>query len=100
MIFISLTQKQMESRGRNIANAITAMDQLSAAIRTQLQLKGPDAKVARVRVTYVGLFETHQDIENRPGDGFGPLNAAPGQMYVDSVRDIVVEFDDTGPKRP
>ena len=98
VIFVSLSQKEMESKDKDVRSYVRATEQMAAAIRSQIQLKGPGATPARVRVTFAGLFETRRDIENRPGDGFGPLNTAPGQLYVDAVRDVVVEFEDTEPK--
>jgi hypothetical protein len=95
IISIALGQKEVESHGRDVRNVVKTTDELSAAIKRELQRRGPSAKVARVKVTYVGLFETHNDLDSRPGDGFGPLNAAPGQLYVDSIRDIVVEFEES-----
>ena len=94
VIFISLSQRQMESRGRDVMSIVRAMDELSAAIQREVKRKGPEARVARVWLTCVGLFETRDDIEHRPGDGFGPLNTAPGQLYIDTVKDIVVEFEE------
>jgi hypothetical protein len=93
VIFVSLSENQMASKGRDVRTFVRASEQLAAAIRSQVQLKGNGAKIARVKLTYVGLFETRADIAKRPGDGFGPLNAAPAQMYVDEVRDVLVEFE-------
>ena len=57
-----------------------------------------------------GLLETRADLGStvfrRPdgtvvGAGFGQVPGAPGQLFVDSVKDIVVEFEparDTEPR--
>lgn len=93
MISIVRWQKEIESRGRSIAASQKVDEELGAAIRRAVQAKGIGARTRRVRLTYVGLFETHDDLDARPGDGFGALNAAPGQLFVDAVKDIEVEFE-------
>lgn len=62
-----------------------------------------------MKLTYVGLFETRASFDGHPGkqpsgrveeSGFGAGGAAPGQLFVESVRDIVIEFEQSTPKKP
>ena len=94
VISIVNQQRELESRGRSIDGLLRANEELSTTIKRELQRNGPGVKVAKIKVTYTGLFETHEDLEGRPGDGFGALNSAPGQLYVESMKDIVVEFEE------
>lgn len=68
--------------------------------RTEQQASrdGFDPKREHHVVTYIGLFITYRDLDNRvspgvPGAlklGFGPLGEAPGQLLIKSLRDVAV----------
>lgn len=101
-IWIENGRKEMESRGYSMDEYEKAILEIGRVSRSALERKGPGAKIARVEVTLVGLFETHRDFDSavfaRPdgsivGAGFGQVPGAPGQLFVKSVRDISVEFE-------
>jgi hypothetical protein len=75
--------------------------EIGAARERERQRRGGRAAAEKVKLTYVGLFETRENFDSEVGrdrngrsvaNGFGPGNIAPGQLFVDSVRDILVEF--------
>ena len=66
------------------------------------------SRIKSVTVTYTGFFETYENLEavvvRRPdgslvGFGFGQVPGAPGQLFVDSVRDVTVELEPIVPGR-
>lgn len=106
IIWLSLSQQEMEQHGQSFDRALKAEDQVSAAREREKQFRRDRGSPGRERVTltYIGLFETRDNLENEVGrapngttvvNGFGPGNSAPGQLYVQSVKDIVVEFEAT-----
>ena len=54
--------------------------------------------IDHVIMTYIGLFQTHQDLDQRvtpnvPGAlklGFGPGGEAPAQLLIKSLKDVVI----------
>ena len=79
-----------------------AIREIEKVTRSELERRGTGAKIARVEVTFVGLFETHRDFDSavfhRPdgsvvGAGFGQVPGAPGELFVQSVKDISTEFE-------
>jgi hypothetical protein len=54
-----------------------------------------DYEKDRIRLTYVGVFETRDykpsDIGINRAYGFGHMNAAPGQIVIRTVKDLEVE---------
>jgi hypothetical protein len=100
MIWLSLSRETMQRRGQNFELAQQAEQDIGAA-RARRRQQYPEAGVTEeVTVTYTGLFETHDDFESAAiqgpdgivGIGYGPAPGVPGQLYVQSVRDIVVEY--------
>jgi len=100
-IWISLTQSEYEERRMNFGHEIEAQFEIGAARQKQKQRAGRDATSEKVTLTFLGLFETRENLESavfrRPdgslvGIGFGQVPGAPGQLFIDSVKDIVVEF--------
>jgi hypothetical protein len=81
--------------------------QIEVGAVRERQRRGKGASSEKVTVTFVGLFETREDLDSvvfqRPdgslvGIGFGQAPGAPGQFFIDSVKDIVVEFGQGAPK--
>jgi len=101
LVWIVSSEEEMRRRGRAIAPYMQALFQVAAISRRELLRKGSGAKIAKVTVTFVGLFETRDDLANavfqRPdgtvvGAGFGQVPGAPGQFFVDSVKNVEVEL--------
>ena len=68
--------------------------------RAKLGRQITDRRHDRVWVTYIGLFETWDNIKSAVGSdrsgalvlgGFGPGNYAPGQLIIQTVKDAFVE---------
>src|SRR5215469_9630827 len=85
LVWIVSSEEEMRRRGRAIAPYMQALFQVATTSRRELLRKGPGAKIAKVTVTYVGLFETRDDLANavfpRPdgtvvGAGFGQVPGA------------------------
>jgi hypothetical protein len=102
LIWIVNIEEEMERRGYAPSQYMRALREIDNVSRGELQRKGAGAKIARVEVTFVGLFETHHDFENavfqRPdgtivGAGFGQVPGAPGQLFVQSAKDVSVQFE-------
>ncbi len=102
MIWIVNIKERIERQGYDFEQYNQAILDIDHAERAALQRKGPAAKIARVEVTFVGLFETHSDFDSAvfyrvdgssAGVGFGPLSGAPGQLFIQSAQDITVEFE-------
>jgi hypothetical protein len=102
LIWIVNSEEEMERRGYTLSQYMQALREIDDVRRGELQRTGAGAKIARVEVTYVGLFETHRDFDGavfqRPdgsvvGAGFGQVPGAPGQLFVQSARDVSIEFE-------
>jgi len=102
LVWIVNNEQEMQRHGRSMERYLQALVQVADAGRRELLRKSPGAKIGRVIVTYTGLFETRDDLASavfqRPdgsvvGIGFGEAPGAPGQLFVDSVKDIAVEFE-------
>jgi hypothetical protein len=96
VINIVLGAGDFRSRGLDVETFQTAEMQLSRA-RVRALTGHDGAKIAKLVLTYVGLFETRDGLSDPRG--FGPGSAAPGQLFVDSVRDIVVTLEESSEKR-
>jgi len=104
-IWISLTRKEYQKRSMSFEHLLDAQIEVGAV--RERQRRGKGASSEKVTVTFVGLFETREDLDSvvfqRPdgslvGIGFGQAPGAPGQFFIDSVKDIVVEFGQGAPK--
>ncbi len=100
-IWIELAREEFQRRELDYAHLSKTEEEISAAIFRARFAHGFDKNVARVRITYTGLFETRASFDDqigKPSDqlpvepGFGHLNGAPGQLFVDHVTDIVVDL--------
>jgi len=110
VISVVLSDEQMRRRGIDPGRFAAAESAITMAKLRATGARGGEAKIARVRITYVGLFETRDSFDGHPEkqadgraveSGFGAGGAAPGQLFVDSVRDIIVEFEESAsPKKP
>lgn len=100
-IWIPLTADEYRSRGLRIQDEVEAELQIAAIRARENQERGGPNLSERVTVTYVGVFETHNDLSAAVvqgpmprGIGFGQGLSAPGQLFVISVKNILVEFED------
>jgi hypothetical protein len=102
MIYVSPSREETENHGMNYQHAVNAEVQIAIVRAREARLRGADPLTAKMTLTYVGLFETRDGFDREIGkvpdgkpreNGFGPGAAAPGQLFVDTVRDIVVTFD-------
>jgi len=98
-IWVPLARDEYLSRGLSIQGEVDAEIEIATARSREGQRRGGAGVIERVTVTYVGLFETHNDlgaaVVQGPiprGVGFGQGLTAPGQLFVTAVRDILVEF--------
>jgi hypothetical protein len=101
VIWVPLSEKEFQTRGLSFQRALKAEVEIGNARRGAEERRPNGIKIEKVTVTYVGLFETHAHFDDkvvqRPdgsqvGIGFGQVPGAPGQLFVDTVKDIVVEF--------
>jgi hypothetical protein len=90
LIWLELSREETERRGMSFERV------------TKAQMEIITAKITKVIVTSVGLFETRDDFDSMIGapaddrpveSGFGDQGVAPGQFFIDSVKDIVVKFE-------
>jgi hypothetical protein len=102
LIWLQLSREQTERRGMNFEQVTKAEMEIATAKLREMRRHDPQAKITKVIVTYVGLFETRDDFDSmigapaddRPvGSGFGDQGIAPGQLIIDSAKDIVVKFE-------
>ena len=87
VIDVVLSHDKYEKRGLDPGKILRSNEALSSAFHRMFRelTENPDKST---HVTYSGLFITHDDLDARPGDGFGALNAAPGEFYIDQVVDV------------
>jgi hypothetical protein len=97
VISIVLTTEEMRRRGLDPERLKAAEVQIAMEKARETTARGGEGKIAKVVLTYVGFFETRDGTTN--SRGFGAGAAAPGQLFVESVRDIVVEFEDNATKK-
>ena len=60
-------------------------------INAELQKKGYDRKRHEITLTYIGRFESAEDLRSKgspPGTGFGHLSSAPARLIVSEVKDL------------
>jgi hypothetical protein len=100
-IWISLTREEYQQRSMRFEHLLDVQVEVGAVRERERQRRGKGATSEKVTVTFVGLFETREDLDSlvfrRPdgslvGIGFRQVPGAPGQLFIDSVKDIVVEF--------
>jgi hypothetical protein len=68
-------------------------------VNVELKKRSFDTEKDRLMITYVGVFEAyddsaqqyHPDSRSTRANGFGHLNASPGQIIVKDVRAAVIE---------
>jgi hypothetical protein len=77
------------ARGRSVDSLVRVINEISAAIKEHGKIESRVGQ-REITITVIGLFETHDDLSSRPGDGFGHLNGAPGQVYVERAKDITI----------
>ena len=101
LIWISPMEKEFTSRGLNFYHASRAEIEIATVRERERQRIGVDWNSEKVTLTYVGLYETREHFDREVGrgrdgklvaNGFGPGNTAPGQLFVDSVKDIAVDI--------
>jgi hypothetical protein len=108
LIWIVNTVEEMQRRGRTLDQYMRAVLAVDEATQRELLSARAGTRVRSVTVTYIGLFETYENLEasvvRRPdgsviGFGFGQVPGAPGQLFVDSIKDITVELEPAPPRR-
>jgi len=101
VIWLSLGREEYDLRGLNYEHRRKTEDDKTEAVFRAMAAKGFKSEVAKMTLTYVGLFETRERFDEQigkpddfdgPEKGFGAGGYAPAQLFVDSVRDIVVEL--------
>ena len=101
VIWLSLSREETERRGLDYEHKLRAEADMSAAVFRARAARDFKSDVAKVTLTYVGLFETRDGFDAQIGkpddaagveEGFGDQGYAPAQLFVDSVKDIVVEL--------
>ena len=107
LVYIAGAREEIESHGMTVEHLGKVRMQIALAKSSEAQIRGEDQERAKVVLTLIGRFETRDtfDADNgKPEDGtpvetgFGDgAPGAPGQLCVDSVKDIVVTFDKTPP---
>ena len=91
LISIVLGSEDIRSRGRDPERLRDVLNQISDAMSRAAAARGRGAKkISRVVLTFVGVLETRDGLKD--SRGYGSAGAA-GQLFVDSVRDIEIEFD-------
>jgi hypothetical protein len=101
LIWLELSREETERRGMSFERVTKAQMEIITAKLREMR-RHPQAKITKVIVTSVGLFETRDDFDSMIGapaddrpveSGFGDQGVAPGQFFIDSVKDIVVKFE-------
>ena len=102
VVLVVNSREETEARGFDHRKFVNTLNEIHLASIRASRRYGRNAKVARITVTFVGWFETRDSFDGSmdqregqgPGEhGFGDQDTAPGQMFVESVKDIVVEFE-------
>ena len=103
MIWVENSREKTESRGLNFERVKKTELEIATAKFREMSRRGVWAnKISQVIVTYLCIFETHDSFDTMIGAladdipvpiGFGDQGVAPGQIFIDSVKDIVVKFE-------
>jgi hypothetical protein len=97
LISIVMGSEDIRSRGRDPERLKDVLNQIGTAMIRGAAARAPGAKkTSRVMLTFVGVLETRDGLKD--SRGYGNAGAA-GQLFVDSVRDIVVEFEGPAPQK-
>jgi hypothetical protein len=109
LVWLPVGDQDFRDRGLNSERLRRALDATGVMLNREAARNDKDAKVSKVIVTYRGLLETRdnfdQEVGRGPdgtwvGNGFGPGASAPAQLFIDSVENVKVEFENNPPKQP
>ena len=100
LIYLPLADGDLREKGLSPEKLRRALDETAAMMASEAR-KRNGAELSRFIVTYRGLFETLDNFDREVGqapDGrwvanaFGPGASAPAQLFIDSVKSVVAEF--------
>ena len=90
MIWIESSKEAQQSAGFHDEPYQTQVKNINA----ELQKQGYDRKRHEIWLTYIGRFETFEDLrrQGKPvGYGFGHLNSAPARLIVNEAKDLQIK---------